>query len=133
MKKYIEYGGLCGIASTAYTVEGTHINKYYTSMFSIFNEMLLNGYGHTDETVMVYSYTRNPELYNIYYGDYYSIFTNYHNVIDDYKSIKNFFIYSCLNKNKRDLAKECSKKILHSYQQKLIELNNDEINFLTNI
>lgn len=133
MKSYMQYSGPCGIASTAYTVEKDYVDRYYSSMFSIFNEMLYVGYGHTDETVMVYCYDRYPEIFDIYYGDYYSIFTNYHNVIDDYKSIKNFFIYSCLNKNKRDLAKECSKKILHSYQQKLIELNNDEINFLTNI
>jgi hypothetical protein len=133
MKKYIESGGPCGIASTAYTVEGEYIDRYYTSMFSIFNEMLFSGYGHTDETVMVYSYTRHPELYTIYYGNYYSIFTNYHNVTEDYYSIKKFFIVSSINKNRRDLAKECSAQIIRSYQQKLIELNQYEINFLTNI
>ena len=133
MKKYIELSGPCGIASTAYTVEGEYIDRYYTSMFSIFNEMLFSGYGHTDETVMVYSYTRHPELYTIYYGNYYSIFTNYHIVTEDYYSIKKFFIVSSLNKNRRDLAKECSAQIINSYQQKLIELNQYEINFLTNI
>ena len=133
MKKYIEYGGPCGIASTAYTVEGTYIDKYFSSMFTIFNDMIYNGYGHTDETVMVYSYSKHREIYNIYYGDYYSIFTNYHNITEDYHSIKNFFIFSCLNKNRKDLAKECSMKILHSYDQKYIDLNQDELNFLRNI
>jgi hypothetical protein len=105
MKQYMEYGGRCGIASTAYTIQSNYIEKYFNSMFSIFHEMLLNQVGHTDETAMVYSYDRNPEMYNIYYGDYYSIFTNYHSIQEDQLSIQNFFINECYKKNRLDLAK----------------------------
>ena len=111
MKKYMEYGGKCGIASTAYTVSREYIEKYYNLMFSIFNEMLVNEVGHTDETVMVYAYNRMPELFNIYYGDYYSIFTNYHQPIDDHQSIKTFFIDECNRKGRHDLANDALAKI----------------------
>jgi len=111
-KDYMEFGGKCGIASTAYTVHTDYIDRYYTSMFAIFYEMLHQGHGHTDETVMVYCYSRNPELFNIYYGDYYSVFTNYHHPIEDYHSIKNFFIIPSLQANKKELAKECARQIL---------------------
>jgi hypothetical protein len=133
MKSYMEYGGQCGIASTAYTVHRDYVERYYTSMFSIFNEMLFTGYGHTDETVMVYCYDRHPELFNIYYGDYYSIFTNYHEPIEDYYSIKNYFIMQCLNKNRKDLASSCAESILKAYQNKKILLDPEEVNFLLNI
>jgi len=111
MKQYMEYGGRCGIASTAYTVDRECINKYYNLMFSIFNEMLVNGVGHTDETVMVYCYDRHPELFNIYYGDYYSIFTNYHKPIEDHYSIKNYFIEECVRKGRSDLAEIAENKL----------------------
>ena len=111
MKQYMEYGGNCGIASTAYTVASEYIEKYYNLMFSIFNEMLVNEVGHTDETVMVYAYDRMPELFNIYYGDYYSVFTNYHKPIEDHQSIKTFFIDECNRKGKPDLAKDALNKI----------------------
>lgn len=104
MKSYMEYGGKCGIASTAYTVHSDYINIYYNLMFSIFNEMLVNGVGHTDETAMVYAYDRMPEIFNIYYGDYYSIFTNYHTITEDHGSIKRFFIDECNRKGRSDLA-----------------------------
>jgi hypothetical protein len=111
MKKYMEYGGKCGIASTAYTVQRDYIDKYYSSMFSIFHEMLLNGVGHTDETAMVYCYDKNPELFNIYYGDYYSIFTNYHEITEDQQSIYMYFINECIVKNRIDLAKIAHEKL----------------------
>ena len=111
MKAYMEYGGKCGIASTAYTVHTNYIEKYYNLMFSIFNEMLFNGVGHTDETAMVYAYDRHPELFNIYYGDYYSIFTNYHIPTEDHQSIKMFFIDECKRKNRYDLANEAIIKL----------------------
>jgi len=133
MKSYMEFGGNCGIASTAYTVHSDYIERYYTSMFSIFYEMLFTGYGHTDETVMVYCHQRYPELFTIYYGDYYSIFTNYHEPLEDYDSIKNFYILSCLEKNRKDLALFCVESILKSYKNKKILLDSEEINFLLNI
>jgi hypothetical protein len=111
MKTYMKYGGRCGIASTAYTVHTNYIEKYYNLMFSIFNEMLFNGVGHTDETAMVYAYDRQPELFNIYYGDYYSIFTNYHTPIEDHQSIKMFFIDECKRKDRYDLANEAIIKL----------------------
>lgn len=112
MRKYMEYGGPCGMAATAFTVQENYIEKFYNSMFSIFHEMLLNQVGHTDETVMVYSYDRNPEMYTIYYGDYYSIFTNYHTIQDDRATIQHFFINECYKKNRSDLAKIAEDKLI---------------------
>lgn len=114
MKEYMKDGGPCGIASTAYTIESKYITRYFTSMFSIFYEKLYNGVGHTDETVMTYCYDRYPEIFNIYNGDYYSIFTNYHQPIEDLHIIYRCFITNALNNGKKDLAKKAAKKILDS-------------------
>jgi len=133
MKKYMEYGGKCGIAGGVYTVEKEYVDKYYISMFSIFYEMLYNQVGHSDETVMTYCFDKYPELFHIYYGDYYSLFTNYHEPKEDYNSIKYYFINESINKDRRDLAKIVAEKVLLCHQNKTIALDNDNLTFLQNI
>jgi len=118
MKEYMEYGGKCGVAATAFTVHKDYADKFKNAMFSIFNEMLYRGYGHSDETLMTYCYDRFPELFTIYYGDYYSILTNYHEPQEDLNSIKQFFIYEALNKNRPDLANHAICAIIDSLSKK---------------
>jgi hypothetical protein len=113
MEEFISNAG-CGIASTAYTVEASLVAKFYTSMFSVFYEQLYRGVGHTDETVMTYVYDRYPELFTLYYGDYYSIFTNYHSPIEDFEGIKRFFINEAKKKNRPDLAKIAEDAIINA-------------------
>ena len=112
MVKFMDQQGPCGVASTAFTVEADYADRFYTSMFSIFFEKLTRGVGHTDETVLTFCYDRYPEIFNIYYGDYYSIFSNYLEPVDDIDSVINFFIWSALNCGRNDLAKGAATKIL---------------------
>lgn len=134
MKGFMQFDGPCGVASTAYTVQREYVDRYYNSMFTIFNEMLYKGYGHTDETAMIYCFDRYPEIFYIYYGDYKSIFTNYHEPIEDLPIMTNSFVTQAIYKGRSDLAKdamikivavlnkkallnEFEKSILHSYTQ----------------
>jgi len=112
MQEYMKYGGPCGIASTAYTVEASYVHKYYTSMFSIFYEHLYNEVGHTDETVLTYCYNKYPDMFTIYGGDYYSVFVNYHKPTQDINVIVNCFIKNAIEDNKIDLCKNMAIKIL---------------------
>jgi hypothetical protein len=109
--RFIKYGGPCGIATTAYTVESDYIEKFYLLNMNIFYDMLYNGYGHTDETVATYAYDKDPSIFSIYNGDYYSIFSNYHIPRQDHYIIYECFIKSALNKGKKDLAKESAKRL----------------------
>lgn len=104
MRRYMEYGAPCGIASTVYTVESAYADRYASAMFSVFYDMLTQGYGHTDETCMVYCYDRYPDLFTLRFGDYYSVITNYHNTTEDIDAIKNYFIGPAIQCNRRDLA-----------------------------
>jgi hypothetical protein len=114
MREFMRYGGPCGMASTAYTIEASYVDKFYTSMFAIFYEKLYKMVGHTDETVMTYCYDRYPEIFDIYYGDYYSIFSNYKKPTQDIHTIVNCFIKNAANNNRLDLAKTAARKILDS-------------------
>jgi hypothetical protein len=125
--------GICGIATTIFSAEATYINRLYSHMWSIFYEKLARRIGHTDETVFTYCYDRHPELFNLYYGDYYSTATNYHNVRNDYHSVKYHFIENALRANRRDLATVAAKNVLDSLDKGLIILPDSERTYLTNI
>jgi len=112
MAEYMRYGGPCGIASTAYTMPAAYVAKFYTAMLQVFYEKLFHGVGHTDETVMAYVYDRYPELFTIYYGDYGSIFTNYHVPREDLSGIVYCFIQQAEQKKRRDLAQSAARAIL---------------------
>jgi hypothetical protein len=121
MRGYMEYGGHCGLAAGIITAEKEYIDRFYNQMFSIFNEQLYVGYGHSEETVLAYCYDRSPELFNLYYGDYYSLLTNYLEPIQDIYQIKHFFIDQAVNKGRKDLAKICAEKVIDSITKNKIE------------
>jgi hypothetical protein len=114
MEDYMKYGGPCGIASTAYTMPGSHVIPFYTLMFQIFYEKLFRGVGHTDETVMVYAYDRKPELFTLFYGDYGSIFVNYREIREDIATIVCCFIQQAQSKGRLDLAKQAVRALKQS-------------------
>lgn len=129
MKEYMKTGGPCGVASTAFTIEANYVERFYTSMFSIFYEKLYKEVGHTDETVMTYCYDRYPEIFNIYNGDYQSIFVNYHNPTQNIDIIVYCFIMNAIKDNKLDIAKNAAIKILNSNNN----LDNNTDNYLKSI
>ena len=129
MVRFMEQQGPCGIATTAFTVEAEYVDRLYTGMFSIFYEKLYRGVGHTDETVMTFCYDRFPDMFNIYYGDYYSIFSNYWLPKEDIDSIINFFIRNAMNAGRWDLAREAAAKILGAVR----ELREDQLNFIKQV
>jgi hypothetical protein len=112
MEEYMRYGGPCGIAATAFTVPATMVVRFYTAMFQIFYEKLGRGVGHTEETVMAYVYDRHPEWFVLFYGDYASIFTNYHVPREDVFSVVHFFIQQAEQKKRLDLAQTAARALL---------------------
>jgi len=126
-------GGYCGVGATAFTIESDYVERFYNGCMSIFHEMLLHGLCHHEEQVMAYFYYRHSKLCKIYYGDYYSILSNYHDVKDDYQSIKQYFINEALVKGRRDLARNAAIAVLESAERSLINLPAYEISWLHNM
>jgi hypothetical protein len=98
--------GICGIAGTFFSVETGYIDRLFTVMQTIFYEMLAKKIGHNDEQILTYAYDRYPELFSLYYGDYYSTISNYHTSIEDHASIKKLFIKPAIAAGRVDLAKQ---------------------------
>lgn len=112
MKEYYANGGHCGTGATAFTIQKEYIRRFYNGIFAIFHETLFHGVGHSDEQVMTYFCHRHPELCNYYYGDYYSILTNYHKTVEDRHSIQCYFIDAARHKGRDDLAILCEESLI---------------------
>ncbi len=132
MKEYVP-GGPCAIAGGIITCEINYIERFYNCIMSIFHEMLSHGVGHSDETCLTYCYTRYPELFTLYYGDYYSIIKNYHHIKRDYSTIKYFFLDKVLYYGRMDLAKGVAQKIQESVDLGYISIPNEDKNLISHI
>jgi hypothetical protein len=125
--------GTCGMAGTVFSAEKTYIAKFCSYMWSMFYEMIGRGVGHTDEQVFTYCYDRHPELFTIYFGDYYSVIKNYHYVCQDWHTIRWCFIQQAQNANRHDLAQAAAKSILEGFEKKQSDFPESEIEFMKSI
>jgi hypothetical protein len=130
MQRYMYAGNPCSMAATVFSVEKSYVNKLFTHALSIFYEMLSKGIGHTDEVVLTYLYSRFPDMFHLYYGDYYSTVSNYTDVVMNYSEIKRFFIGPTLASGRHDLAKTCATAILQSVSKGVLSLPQGEITYL---
>ena len=119
--------GQCGAGGTAFSVETDYVDRFYAGMMGLFHEMLIYKVGHTDEQVLTFFHARYPQLCSIYYGDYYSILTNYHAVREDYHAVHGLFLMEAWNKHRPDLAKECAQTILRSVDEGVLSLPAEDI------
>jgi hypothetical protein len=133
MKSYLMHGNPCSLAATVFTIQSEYVDLAYIRAMSVFYEQLSKGVGHNEEGVFVYLYDRYPDMFTLYYGDYYSCLTNYHHVHRDYNTIKYCFIQEALNSGKLELAKTCASKLLESVQMGTLILPVEEIQFLSNV
>lgn len=126
-------GGYCGIAAGAFTAEASVIDQFYNGTMSVFHELLAHQTGHAEEQVFTYFYQRYPHLVTLYYGDYYSIITNYHAVREDFGSVWHHFILEACHKGRKDLAKECASSILTSVDHGIVCLSAEEVERLRGV
>lgn len=119
--------GTCGMAGTVFSAQKDYITPFCSYMWSIFYEMIARGVGHTDEQVFTYCYDRHPELFTIYFGDYYSVITNYHYVCQDWHTIKWCFIQKAQQAGRHDLAQAAAKSILEGWEKKQSDFPDSEV------
>jgi hypothetical protein len=126
-------GGQCAVAAGCFSVEATYAAKFYTGCMGIFYQMIHDKAFHAEEQVLTYFYDKYPDLCTLYYGDYYSLITNYRWVREDFSAIKKYFITQAIIKGRKDLAKTCALKVLQSVEQKMIKISDADIVFLKTV
>jgi len=78
-------------------------------------------------------YDRYPDLCTLYYGDYYSLVSNYSGVHGDFRCIWTNFIREARNKGRVDLAKTATKAVMDSVEKGLIKLSDADLANLKSI
>lgn len=129
MRQFVP-GGPCGIAATAFTVEGSYMSRFYHAMLSMFHEQLLKGVAHSEETVLTCCYDRYPELFTLSYGDYNSVCTNYHRPLESFGTIRTFFIPNAQRAGRHDLAAEAASAVLKCVETGDLVLGENDRNWL---
>jgi hypothetical protein len=112
MTRYLAHGGRCGIAGGLLTVEASYVPRLALSVMSVLCDQISQGVGHAEEQVFVYCYDRHPEWFSPYPGDYYSLATNYHRVVEDTECVQTHFVGAALAAGRPDIARIARMRLL---------------------
>lgn len=86
LDEYFKWGR-CSLASGFFTGNAYYMSKVCTLIENQFIEYVEKGYGHSDEQLYSPVYFKNRHLFEVYYGDYHSVVTNYRRIEDDVFSV----------------------------------------------
>lgn len=90
---YFQHGiGRCSLCSGFFTGDMYHMSWFCDEIENQFLEYLEQGYGHADEQLYSAIYFRNPNMFQVYYGDYRSMITNYIKIVEDVDVVINFLM-----------------------------------------
>jgi len=74
--------GWCTMCSGFFTGNAYYMNEFCTRIEQKFLDCLSKGYGHADEQLYSLVYFDDPSIFDVYYGDYTEMITNYEWVRD---------------------------------------------------
>jgi len=80
---YFEWGR-CSLCSGFFTGNYEYMYKVCDLIENKFLEYLGQGFGHADEQLMCPVYYENPDLFELFYGEYYQMITNYVDIYQSY-------------------------------------------------
>jgi hypothetical protein len=112
--------GQCGIAGGIISVEREYMFKLYPRYMRIFYEHVEKQIWYSDEQIMTYVHDRHADLFDVYYGDYKSLLTNYIAIKDDWHHIRWFFINEAVKAGDYQSAKQTLNKLLESVKTGLV-------------
>ena len=127
VEQYFEYGR-CSLCSGFFTGHADYMLRFCNAIEAKFLEYLEKGYGHADEQLYSPVYFENPDMFEVYYGDYFQMISNYRGMYENYtmplrmlipKSAQAKDWYTCLN---------ASKWLYQSHQEKKCTMTNAELN-----
>jgi hypothetical protein len=83
-KEYYRFGR-CSLCSGFFTGSAKNMSLFATKIIEKFMYYLELGYGHADEQLYSPVYFENRDLFELYYGDYFDMITNYRGLYENKK------------------------------------------------
>jgi hypothetical protein len=114
LKDYYQYGR-CSMCSGFFTGNKKHMYEFCNMMEEAFVNTLEKGYGHADEQLFLMVYYKKPELFDLYYGDYQQMITNYTYTHENPEITCHLLIPKAFNDNNFEVCFNACKFIWNSY------------------
>lgn len=110
---FLNGDGKCCFGTGFFSVENAYVERFYDLSFGVFRRQVMKeGVGHSDSQCFVYVYDSNPEVFNLFFGDYYSLVENYHRSVEDHDSIRRHFVEKAQADNKIDVVAVAQNSML---------------------
>lgn len=123
--------GRCSMCSGFFTGSGEYMYKVCDLIEKRFLHYLDLGYGHADEQLYSPVYFDHPELFEVYFGDYHQMITNYTRCYENPHPTIHFVIPGTFNDCKNALCAKACESIYKGMRSNYYKLNpGDHINLL---
>jgi hypothetical protein len=131
--EYFKHGGLCSMCSGFFTGNAYYMKEFCNEIEKAFMDYLEQGYGHADEQMFSVVYFRRPELFDVYFGDYFQMIRNYVWIKEAPQAPLRNLIQNSFNHKDYEVCKKGCKVLLDSIEKGYTSLNSGDITRLVNI
>ena len=131
-KTYYEYGR-CSLCSGFFTGRGDYMKRFCDLVEQKFLHYLELGYGHADEQLFAPVFYENREIFEVYYGDYSEMITNYHWVRERAHEPLRLLIQRSYDNEDYTVCVGGCKVLWESYKKGYAKLTDEEVVRLTQI
>lgn len=130
--RYYDHGliGRCGTSGNFFTGSKDIFDKAIPIIESHIKYTINSGYGHNDEQIIPPIYLKYPDMFEFYFGDYRHTLSNYIHIHGSHKTVIYCFINNCIIYNEHDLKNKAIKDLKYSSDNNLIQLSDEDINYL---
>jgi hypothetical protein len=115
--EYFKYGR-CSLCSGFFTGRADYMSMFCEKITEKFLEFLEHGYGHADEQLFFPVYSENKDMFEVYYGDYHQMVTNYCGLYENNAIVQNYFIPRSAAAGDWLTCYNASKWLINSVNQK---------------
>lgn len=103
LPEYFKWGR-CSLCSGFFTGNKYYMGKFCELIEQQFMEYLDLGYGHADEQLYSPIFFKHPEIFEVYFGDYMSMVTNYVKIVESADTVIRCLISNAFDNKNYELA-----------------------------
>jgi hypothetical protein len=131
--EYFKNGGRCSLCSGFFTGRKDYFYRFCNAIERQFLKYCEEGYGHADEQLFSPVYFENRDIFEVYYGDYTEMITNYNYIKDRAGEPLRLLIKGSYHHNDFDTCIAGCSKLWESLKKGYAQLNGGQIEELISI
>jgi len=125
--EYFKFGR-CSLCSGFFTGSAENMGIFVSKIIEKFMHYLKLGYGHADEQLYSPVYFENRDIFELYYGDYFQMITNYRGMYDNSTMPLSLLIPKSASVGDWLTCYNAAKSLIDSVKMKKCVLNENDYN-----